>query len=386
MIDFQIYNSFNELPPTWDSLVGHDIFLQSHYLQAAELATPSTISWYYVGFFNDNNLIGVAIIQRAQLYLKDMFRKESPYILKRILKNALSKVLKGNILVVGNLTHTGQHSLFFLKERISQGEYLKTLFRVLDQIKKEIKINQQKKIRVIMFKDYFEDDTIHLEHEIFKINQLHQVIVQPNMIMSTRSNWLKGEDYLKELNKKYRTRYKRARHKFDGIERLELDEEAIKFNTEIMYKLYNNVSNNARFNTFILPQNHFYSLKAQLKENFKVFGYYLNNELIGFYTLILNNETLETYFLGYNEKHQYANQLYLNMLYDMIQFAIENKFHSIVYARTAMEIKSSVGAETKGMIMYMKHTNGIINAILKQIFNFMKPSQKWVERHPFKTT
>lgn len=386
MIDFQIYNSFNELPQSWDTLVGHDIFLQSHYLKALGEASPQNISWYYVGVFDESKLVGVAIIQRAQLYLKDMFRDTNTSMIKTIVKNNLSKVLKGNLLVVGNLTHTGQHGLFFVNDKISQTKFLETLFKVLEQIKDEIKQNEKKNIRVIMFKDYFKDDVIHLEEGLFKSFQLHKVNVQPNMIMFTKSKWLKGEDYITDLNKKYRTRYKRARHKFGDIQKRELDEEAVKTNSEILYKLYKNVSDNARFNTFILPQNHFYSLKRQLKENFRIFGYYLNNELIGFYTLILNNKTLETYFLGYDEEHQYPNQLYLNMLYDMVFFAIENKFTSIVYARTAMEIKSSVGAESKRMIMHMKHTNSFINAILRQIFNFMKPSQKWEERHPFKMT
>jgi hypothetical protein len=116
-----------------------------------------------------------------------------------------------------------------------------------------------------------------------------------------------------------------------------------------------------------------------------VFGYYYQGNLIGFYTLILNNAVLETYFLGYDSKYQYQNQLYLNMLYDMLGFAIENKFDSVVYARTAMEIKSSVGAKAIPMTMYIKHTNKFANAILKVIFNFMKPNQKWEERHPFKS-
>jgi hypothetical protein len=106
--------------------------------------------------------------------------------------------------------------------------------------------------------------------------------------------------------------------------------------------------------------------------------------LIGFYTLILNNDVLETYFLGYDEEHQYPNQMYLNMLYDMSEFAIVNNFSSIVYARTAMEIKSSVGAEPRKMNVYLKHTNPFMNASLKRIFKLMNPTQQWEERHPFK--
>lgn len=105
--------------------------------------------------------------------------------------------------------------------------------------------------------------------------------------------------------------------------------------------------------------------------------------MVGFYTLLLNNSTLETYFLGYDSEHQYKNQLYLNMLYDMAKYGIENKFSTIVYARTAMEIKSSVGAKPKPMVMYLKHTNGLINIMLKQVFRLMNPKQNWKERHPF---
>jgi hypothetical protein len=36
--------------------------------------------------------------------------------------------------------------------------------------------------------------------------------------------------------------------------------------------------------------------------------------------------------------------LYLNMLYDMIAYSINKGFKEIIFARTALEIKSSVGA------------------------------------------
>ena len=132
------------------------------------------------------------------------------------------------------------------------------------------------------------------------------------------------------------------------------------------------------------PENHFYIMKDNLGDDFKVLGYYLEEKLVGFYTLILNNKQLETYFLGYDTEHQYTNQLYLNMLYDMVKYGVEHQFSSIVYARTAMAIKSSVGAKSRPMEMYMKHTNSNFNKLLKPIFGLMNPHQDWEERHPFK--
>ncbi|MGK0255400.1 MAG: hypothetical protein ACI9OE_002933 [Mariniflexile sp.] len=384
MKSFRIYQTVENLPEVWDNLVAHDIFLQSIYLKALEDISPNNIELFYVGIFDDDQLVGVAIIQRVQLYLKDMFRASEVSCLKTIIKDWVSKVLKGNILVVGNLTHTGQHGLFYQNEKMSQTTYLHLVFKAVVALKKDIKEKQNKTIRAILFKDYFQEDSIHLEPVFFNTHNLHKVSVQPNMIMKINSDWLKPEDYVVSLNKKYKKRFKSARTRLNGIVCFELDLEAVRCNSNRLHKLYLNVSNNAKFNTFILPENHFYSLKLQLQDNFRVFGYYLNEELIGFFTLILNGKHLETYFLGYDAEHQYSHQLYLNMLYDMIQYAIKNKFTTVVYARTAMEIKSSVGAKPEPMLVYIKHTNSFLNTILKQLFGLMNPKQDWEERHPFK--
>ena len=363
--------------------MAHDIFLQRNYLKCLEHASPINIQLFYIGIFNGETLVGIAILQRVQLYLKDMFRNTKVSCFKEFIKDVVSKVLKGNILVVGNLMHTGQHGLFFQKENISQLNYLELVFEAAETLKKEIKVKQGKTIRVIMFKDYFEDDTIHFEHDFFNEKKLHKVTVQPNMMLPIKPEWLTINDYFSALSKKYKLRFKRAKTKLGSIKSEELNVETLRENSKKLHDLYLNVSNNAEFNTFFLPENHFVCLKESLQENFKVFGYFLDAELVGFYTLILNSNNLETYFLGYDSEHQYNNQLYLNMLYDMAKYGIENGFSNIVYARTAMEIKSSVGAKPKAMLIYLKHTNSLINAILKQVFRFMNPTQNWEERHPF---
>ena len=386
MITFKLYTSVEDLPKDdWNGLTTHDIFLQTQYLKAASKALPKTILMCYVGVFKDDILVGVAVIQHVQLYVKDMFRQEQATCFKEFIQKQVSKFLKGNILVVGNLTHTGQHGIYFDESKIAQSEFLSVVFDAITERIKCIKNDFKKTIRLILFKDYFENDSIHLESFTFQNQGFYKLKVQPNMMMRVRNSWIKEKDYVEDMTSKYRTRYKRARKKKNGVISREMDLMLLKKESKTIYDLYKNVSDNASFNTFILPKGHFCSLKEYLKSNFKVFGYYLNEELVGFYSLILNNNALETYFLGYDSEHQYSNQLYLNMLYDMAEYAINNKFRTVVYARTAMEIKSSVGAKPESMYMYLKYTNGLVNAVLKQIFSFMNPSQDWEERHPFKT-
>ncbi len=385
MIEFKLYKSVTEIPKeSWDALTRHDIFLQTKYLEAASKALPKTIGMCYVSVFKDNQLVGVSVIQHVQLYLKDMFRHDDATCIKEVVQKALSKVLKGHILVVGNLTHTGQHGIYFNADMISEGEFLTIIFDAVKTLKINIKKEYKKNIRLILFKDYFEEDSIHSQKPVFDANKFYKLKVQPNMIMPTQKSWLTKQGYIEAMTSKYRTRYKRARKKRNSILVKELELSDLKKASKTIYNLYKHVSNNASFNTFILPENHFLSLKEHLQDNFKIFGYYLENELIGFYSLILNNNILETYFLGYDAEHQHSNQLYLNMLYDMAVYAIENNFKTVVYARTAMEIKSSVGAKPKAMFMYLKYTNPAVNVLFKPIFSLMNPSQDWEQRHPFK--
>lgn len=385
MIHYKLYNAVNQLPDSWDVLPNHDIFLKTGFLKGLESSSPNNITSYYLGVFKAEKLVGIAIIQRVEMYADDIFRNNRSPTIKQLAKQLVSKIIKGNALIVGNLMHTGQHGIYFNALDISQSEFLNQLEKALEDLAVQIKSKFDKKIRIIAFKDYFENDTIHNSTKFFKINNLYKVQVQPNMILDILDAWKTPENYIASFNKKYYRRYKTARKKASNLECRALSESFIKDNSEVLFKLYENVSDNAGVNSFKLHKTHFYNLKVSLGEKFKVFGFFLNEELIGFYTLILNDKILETYFLGYNKDLQQKHQMYLNMLFNMAFFGIENGFKTIVYARTAMEIKSSIGAKPNTMHVYLKHTNNFIaNTVLKCIVKYMNPIKKWEERHPFK--
>jgi hypothetical protein len=160
-------------------------------------------------------------------------------------------------------------------------------------------------------------------------------------------------------------------------------EEITTYNSRI-YQLYMNVAKNAPFNTFYLTENHFVFLKKLLKDNFLFYGYFIGDELIGFNTLIKNGGDIDTYFLGYDGKYQREKMLYLNMLYDMIGYSINKGYKRIVFARTALEIKSSVGAKPFSMYGLIRHSNPLINLFVSKAFSYFEPKMEWKERNPFK--
>ena len=148
--------------------------------------------------------------------------------------------------------------------------------------------------------------------------------------------------------------------------------------------MYLHVAQNAPFNTFYLSKNHFSVFKEKLGNDFLFYGYFLNNELVGFNTLVKNGTALDTYFLGYDSTIQHEKMLYLNMLYDMVAFAINKGYKSIIFGRTALEIKSSVGAKPVAMYGFMDHQIKFLNSQMHLFFNYFEPKTHWNQRHPFK--
>lgn len=385
MIQYKLYDLVKDLPEEWDSLDVQDVFLKRPFLNALEQSSPNNISTYYVAVFSSDELVGVAVIQRVQMYLDDVFRKTSNTVFKRFGKWLISKIVKGNALIVGNLMHTGQHGMGFNAHKITQTDYLGMISEALAELSKTIKLKFKKNIRIITFKDYFEEDSIHARTTFFKRQALFKTKVQPNMIFDIKPEWNAPDDYISSFNKKYRRRYKTARKKSATIKKRELNLEDIERFSETIYRLYENVSDNAGVNSFKLHRDHFYQLKYQLQTNFRLYGYFLEEELVGFFSLIHNYDKLETYFLGYRQDLQHQHQMYLNMLFDMASYGIENDHNQVVFARTAMEIKSSIGAKPHDMYIYLKHTNSIVaNTTLKLIVKYANPVREWEERHPYK--
>lgn len=384
MTYFKLYHSTADLPESWDELPIQDIFLKTPFLRALEASSPANISTYFLAVFSSEVLVGIAIIQRVEMYVDDVFRKTSNQIFKRFGKVIISKIVKGNALIVGNLMHTGQHGLYFNSEALSQQEFLDAVSLGIKELSQYIKRQFGKNIRIIGFKDYFENDPIHSNKTFFRQQNLYKAQAQPNMVFEVRKSWTSPEHYISDFNKKYRRRYKTARKKSQDITCKQFTLDTVEeFSTQI-YNLYENVSDNAGVNSFKLHKNHFYQLKNELQDHFKIYGYFLDDQLIGFYSFIINNNQIETYFLGYNQALQHRYQMYLNMLFDMACYGIQHQFKTVVFARTAMEIKSSIGAKPYKMDIYVKHTNNFIaNTILKLIVKYANPVREWEERHPF---
>ncbi len=376
---FKIFSQTSQLPEQWDEVANNNIFLQKIYLNALENALPLNMICNFIGIFKNKQLIGISISQFLDVNKLESFGNRDRCF-KKTIRNFIFKNFSSHVLFIGNNMLTGQNAIAILDNENSEIVY-QTLKLAVDELKNNFK-NHGKKIHIITFKDFDYNEIIPLEKPIF--SNFYTFSTQPNMIFKIKNEWHSDLDYVNALSKKYRDQYKRAHKKIEGVEKRKMNLEDIVKNEKVIYNLYLHVAKNAPFNTFFLSQNHFSVFKEKLKDKFLFYGYFIDNQLIGFNTLIKNNTSMETYFLGYDESIQREKMLYLNMLYDMIAYSINKGFKEIIFARTALEIKSSVGAKPEKMYGLIQHSNTFLNKNMARIFNYLEPETLWQERNPFK--
>jgi len=378
-ISFIIYDSAQQLPEDWDDCSGGNIFLSRAYFKALENNGPDNMRCRFVGFFKEGMLCGVLLSQFLDLNRLESFG-ERDHCLKTTVRNFIFRKFASHVLFIGNNMLTGQNAFRF-RDDISPNEYLSAIAKATQALQAVFK-KQGVRVHITSIKDF-------LPWELATLKAVFEGYVtfstQPNMVFHIPERWASIDDYVGELTKKYRDQFKRSHKRADGIEKRKMKCEDIeRFESEID-ELYRHVARNAPFNTFFLRKGHFAELKRCLGDRFHFYGYFLNDRLVGFNTLIRNGSAMDTYFLGYDEDIQKEKMLYLNMLYDMVAYSIRKGFRTVVFARTALEIKSSVGAEPVEMFGLIQHSNPLINPFLNRIFKALEPKTEWQQRHPFKT-
>jgi hypothetical protein len=369
----EIYNSIEEIVEQWMYLAPEDYYWQFSYHMALENALPQGLTPYYAIITEADRPIGLVYMQHKRIDMSTAIRGK-----KNVFSRLLLSWLNMDTLVVGNLLLTGKYGFSF-RENISSDVQFNFVNLVVEKMTArllESKIN----IGPIIIKDFFEEECAKEE----VMPTFTKFKVQPNMIASVRPEWREKIDYAEAMKSKARIRYRRARKKMSNITCKELTLSQIKEHKEVMYSLYKNISEQAAFNLFVLHPNYFYSLKENLGEKLIVCGYFKDGEMIAFYTMMSNSGHVDAHFLGYNKEVNKTDQIYLNMLFDMMEEAIEERASKVCLSRTAMAIKSSVGAEPNLMYCYLKHHRPFLNKLVPYIVQYLYKEEEWEERNPFK--
>jgi hypothetical protein len=381
-LQLKYYQSVHELPNLWAVLEVNDMFLERSFLECLEAFPPDNMEFVYFVYYHENQIIGFCIGQIHQFHAKksiNSLHSTSNKNFQQRVKIGVASLINYQILTIGNLLLAGDHTFFFKSDYLQKLNIAQVLHETTVAMKPFLK---KKKIKIITSKEYYGEQLERLND--LKTFGYTSPTALPNMVFPVKSDWLTFDDYLQALQSKSRTRAKRAFKKCKEIIKKELSLEEIKEQQAGIFQLYQATAQSADFNLLDLNKDYFYGLKKHLKDQFKLVGYYLNGQLIGFFTMIFSKKTMDAHFLGLDSEYNFSHQVYLNMLFDLIHHGIDRQVQQIIMARTATEIKSSVGAIPYEMTGFAKMQNSILNTILQRLTDYFVQSPEWTPRNPFK--
>lgn len=364
---------------------GNDIFFEAPYLELLEHYMPEGIRPYYVQVGYNNKVVGLLYFQLKYVRLAENLRvaddENASMIQKAVvpLRNAIVKSLQFQTLICGNLLVTGSYGFKCVMDQSPD-----RTFDIVTQAMDVLKVYLEKDkiyVDLMLIKDLY---TMELPHSKKLQKGFTRFSVQPKMIFDVHPQWDSIDDYMSQLKSKYRVRAKKAIESGKILERKRLDYEDIVAHRDVIYQLYKCISDQAGFNAFLLHPLYFENLKLALGDKIQFNSYWMEGRMIAFYTSVDNYNVMNAHFLGYNVEDNRKYHLYLNILLDIICEGIENKVAVIDLSRTAIEIKSSVGAVPEELFLFVRHTNPIINKSLEMLINVVNPENNYVYRQPFK--
>jgi len=378
----EIHHSITDTATKWAVIAPSDnTFLQVSYFQCLEAHPPKGITFKYLVFLKNQQIIGIAHCQLVQMKVgESLINKDLPSYQQKI--NALIlKAANMNALIYGNLSLTGNYGRYFI-DGISEDLQCQLVKEALEAVKTKLQAANHP-ISLLIFKD-IEDSQKNSTKKVLG-KSYNEFSFQPNMTMELPTEWTSFDDYLAALQSKSRMRAKRAFKKSKTLVKKEFTIELLQaFLPRIDY-LYKCIADKAGFNLVYLDGQYFLNVKEHFPEQFRVFGYFLEDELIAFYTTFHNHEELEAHYLGLDAAYNRSHQVYLNILFDIIRVGIDTPVKKINFARTALEIKSSVGAKPEALHYFGKHTNPIKNQVFSPILAYFQPKVEWTPRNPFKS-
>ena len=372
----------------WNKMVNEsgNYLLSAPYLAALEQHPYRGMCFHYIVAYQEEQPVAVLYYQETDVHIsnvdknvdtdkigdtKSFFTKA-----KGVISASLDSV-KARLLIQGNLLQSGEHGAFFTKSLsfAEQAEIVNSAWRKIVDANKS-----GKKIRCILIKDI--DNELREKVQILD-DAFASFEVQPNMISPIRESWKSFDDVLNDYSSKYRVRAKAACKKAEHLGLRELDASDIQSMNDTIMQLFKNVESGADFHMVSIHPRYFVDLKAALEDRFVIKGYFLGDELIGFYSYIKGIEHNYASFVGLNYDYNRDCALYQNILYCLLSDSVKDGATSIDLARTAMGRKSTMGAEPQAYQLMVRHLNRFTNSILKRFIQNIR-AKEWTQRRPFK--
>ena len=369
----------------WDQVCQHgSIFLSRDYLKVIESGGLADVTMRYGIIYRDDTPLGCFATQTMDIRGDQLIRaaqndKDSSLDVERLKRSALKRAHR-RVTVCGNLLSWGLDGFAFRPDQPPKLMW-KALSEGLYRLRRADKLYGQ--TDYVLVKDLPKE--CEAESRAFGAHVYRALETEPNMVLNLAPNWSTFDDYLASLNKKYR---KAARNVYksldsDNVVLTRIDD--LTEHRDELHNMYKEVSARADVRLATLSVDYFPALHSNLgNDRFATLALRdTDNKLLGFVTVIRDQDTAIGYYLGLDYNANESLPVYHRLLFAVIEQALEWKCRRISFGRTALDAKSRLGCEAEPTFVWVRHRMPLINLVVRQLLKSI-PHAEPPERNPFK--
>lgn len=377
-LSYSLFNHFEEVKDNWCNFLPIGHHLGSNDMLALEHSNPEDIEFKYLNLFENGEWIGVLYLQEfvfsQKHYNKKVFQQKYIKLFKCIIERQ-----KINLMICGNLFRVNFQGFYF-KDKANKEKVFKYLSAYRDNNKKT------KNFCGMLVKDCSREfDTRFIDSCQYK--PFRQDLT---MELDIWEQWNSFQDYINSLSRKYRQRANKIAKTSASLKLRELSKDEIEKNKLVINDLYLSIVKKQNIALGILNENYFIEMKRHLNDNFKLFAYYLEDNIVGIATHIYypSKGKMEIHYIGFEEEMNHQHSIYFQLLFDGLKTAIDEKYKKIELGRTAREAKASLGAKAVENFNYIWVKPGLARITFNFISNWFEQTigENWQTRNPFKET
>jgi len=366
-------------------VVSANVFLSLPYLNALELGGPADAEFRYAVLKSGKKVLGFYYFQLLPFRLSamDEMIKDKPY--RRLLQTVkslldaylfrTSSMRKSVLLVSGNMCVSGDHG-FSGDNRSAMADALPGLIQELLR-----SIGATHRVIAQVVKDAPEsDDPIGA---ILKSRRFFRLDMDPVMKLRFPQGVSDMEGYKTALSSKYRVRMNQTKKRIEDCQWRDLSLSEMKRYRQDMQHLYSAVQDKAPLKIVQVDMDYLMALKKNLGDGMRCSALFLGDRMLAFTTGMQNGEEYEAHHIGLDYEENRTRSLYLNILFRYIEMAFDSGAESVCFGRTALEMKTTVGAVPVYYNAYMKLSNGFLNGFVRCLLPDPAP-HNWIPRSPFR--
>lgn len=372
----EVISAAADLPSAWARHVaGPSVVLQPAFLDAMAAAPPKGSLHRFALGWRGQRLVAAAAFHAVPLTAGALGQAEADasWAVRAFFRMA-GWLHRGrpHMLVCGHMAHTDASGLACAADEPEPAG-------LLHQLTEAARLSLGVPVALVVLK---QPDLAASHHRLVPLGYHPVHSAQPTMRLPIERSWDTFDAYLDALRSKYRQRARSARKRGRALRRQPLDAAAISHHADALDGLLAPVL--ARADVVVAPVEAatLAALKQAWGDALRVVLYREADRPVAYAVSLAHGDRVEGMLVGLDDARNAPLKLYQNVLYDFVERAVDEGAAWLDLGRTALEIKSAMGAEPHRFPVYVRHPGWLLHRALGFATRRMQ-APTWTRRHPF---